>query len=63
MFEPAEIDDQPAPVKITYRYDFTIVEKMVTVGPQINFDGVVLERFKKQPLANVYGQASRTWTA
>ncbi len=26
VFEPAEIDHQPAPVKITYRYDFTIVD-------------------------------------
>jgi TonB family protein len=53
VFEPAEIDNQPAPVKITYRYDFTIVEEMVKAGPQINFEGVVLERFKKKPLRNV----------
>jgi len=53
VFEPAEIDGQPAPVKITYRYDFTIVEKMVKTGPQINFDGVVLERLKKRPLSRV----------
>jgi TonB family protein len=53
VFEPAEIDHQPAPVKITYRYDFTIVEEIVKAGPQINFDGVILERFKKKPLARV----------
>ena len=53
VFEPAEIDHQPAPVKITYRYDFTIVEQIVKAGPQINFDGVVLERFKKKPLPRV----------
>jgi len=53
IFEPAEIDHQPAPVKITYRYAFTIVTKMVSVGPQINFEGVVLERFKKRPMRNV----------
>jgi TonB family protein len=53
LFEPAEIDNQPAPVKITYRYDFVITEKMVKAGPQINFDGVVLERFKKRPIRNV----------
>ncbi len=41
VFEPAEIDNQPAPVKITYRYDFVITEKMVKAGPQINFDGIV----------------------
>src|SRR5580692_4922767 len=53
VFEPAEIDGQPAPVKITYRYDFTIVEEIVKTGPQINFDGVVLERFKKKPMPRV----------
>ncbi len=53
VFEPAEIDNQPAPVKITYRYDFTIKETMVKAGPQINFDGVVLERFKKKPMPHV----------
>jgi TonB family protein len=53
VFEPAEIDGQPAPVKITYRYDFTIVQKIVKAGPQINFDGVVLERLKKKPLSKV----------
>ena len=53
VFEPAEIDNQPAPVKITYKYDFTIVETLVKTGPQINFDGVVLERFKKKPMPRV----------
>jgi TonB family protein len=53
VFEPAEIDGQRAPVKITYKYAFTIVEEMVKAGPQINFDGVVLERFKKRPLPRV----------
>lgn len=53
VFSPAEAGGQPIPVKITYRYDFTIVTKMVSVGPQVNFDGVVFDRFKKQPLPNV----------
>ncbi len=53
VFEPAEIDGQPAPVKITYRYDFTIVEEIVKAGPQINFDGVVKERLSKRSLAGV----------
>jgi TonB family protein len=53
LFEPAEIDNQPAPVKITYRYDFVIKEQMVKAAPQINFDGVVLERFKKRPISKV----------
>jgi TonB family protein len=49
-FEPAEIDNKPAPVKITYRYDFTIKTETVAVGPQVNFDGVVIDRFKKKPI-------------
>jgi TonB family protein len=53
VFLPAEAGGQPIPVKISYRYDFTIVTKMVSIGPQVNFDGVILDRFKKQPLANV----------
>src|SRR5450755_1379343 len=53
LFEPAEIDNQPAPVKITYRYDFTIVEQIVKAGPQINFDGVVVERLSKKVIPRV----------
>jgi TonB family protein len=53
VFEPAEIDGVPASVVITYRYEFTIKEQVVSLGPQVNFDGVVLERFKKKPLADV----------
>ena len=53
VFEPAETEGRPIPVKITYRYDFTIVTKTVALGPQVNFEGVVLERFKKRPLAGV----------
>ena len=53
VFEPAEIDSRPSPVKITYRYDFTIVTQKVALGPQVNFEGVILERFKKTPIAGV----------
>ena len=53
IFAPAEVGGQPIPVKITYRYDFTIVTKMVSTGPQVNFDGVVLDRLTKKPLAGV----------
>jgi TonB family protein len=53
VFTPAEAGGQPIPVKITYRYDFTIVTKMVKAGPQVNFDGAVLDRFKKTPVADV----------
>src|SRR5262245_49043449 len=53
VFEPAEVDGVAAPVRIDYRYDFKIETKMVSTGPQVNFEGVVLERFKKKPLAGV----------
>ena len=53
VFTPAESNGQAIPVKITYRYEFTIVTKMVSTGPQVNFDGVVLDRFKKEPLPGV----------
>jgi TonB family protein len=53
VFEPAEVDGTPAPVRIDYRYDFKIETKMVSTGPQVNFEGVVLERFKKKPLLGV----------
>jgi TonB family protein len=53
VFNPAEAGGQPIPVKITYRYEFTIVTKMVALGPQVNFEGIVFDRFKKQPLPNV----------
>src|SRR5215472_14994378 len=43
-FEPAEVDGKPAPVKIDYRYKFEIKTQIVKLGPQVNFDGVVLER-------------------
>jgi TonB family protein len=49
VFEPAEIDDKPAPVKITYRYDFVFKEE--PKGPVVNFEGVVRSRHTKQPLA------------
>jgi TonB family protein len=52
-FEAAEIDGVPAPVKITYRYDFVVKTETVKLGPQVNYDGVVLERFKKRPLPRV----------
>jgi TonB family protein len=66
-FEPAEIDNQPTPVKITYRYDFTIKVEKVSLGPQVNFEGVVLDRFKKKPLegatVKLLGLDARTVTA
>src|SRR6185295_16095129 len=53
VFEPAEVDGAPGPVTILYRYAFTVEDKLVSLGPQINFEGVVVDRFKKQPLKGV----------
>jgi TonB family protein len=50
-FEPAEIDSKPAPVKITYRYDFVFTIEPPT--PVINYDGYIKNRFSKQPIAGV----------
>jgi len=50
-FEPAEIDNKPAPVKITYRYDFVFTVEPPT--PVINYDGYIRNRFSKQPIAGV----------
>ena len=52
-FSPAEIDGFPASVTITYRYDFTVKTETVSLGPQVNYEGVILDRFKKKPLARV----------
>jgi TonB family protein len=53
VFEPAEVDGVPAPVKITYKYAFTIRTEKVKLGPQVNFEGAVLDRFSKRPVAGV----------
>jgi TonB family protein len=51
VFEPAEFDNKPAPVKITYRYDFVLKEE--PKGPVVNFSGVVRNRFTKKPIGGV----------
>jgi TonB family protein len=53
VFEPAEVDGAPGPVTILYRYAFTVEDKLVSLGPQINFEGVVVDRYRKQPLRGV----------
>ncbi len=53
VFSPAELDGKPGPVTITYKYAFKITEEMVSLGPQINFEGTVRERFKKDPMKGV----------
>jgi len=48
VFSPAEIDNKPAPVKITYKYDFVFKEE--PVGPIVNYEGVIRDRKTKKPL-------------
>lgn len=51
VFRPAEIDNQPAPVRIQYRYDFVMKE---AAPPAVaTFEGVVENRSTKAPLAGV----------
>jgi TonB family protein len=52
-FEPAILDGTPVPVKIQYAYKFVVKEVMVSLGPQINFEGVVTNRFTKDPSRGV----------
>ena len=52
-FEPATLEGVPVPVKIHYAYKFVVKEVMVSVGPQINFEGVVIDRFTKAPSRGV----------
>jgi TonB family protein len=53
VFDPAEIDGKPAPVKIDFKYKFAITTKIVKLGPQVNFEGTVLDRYTKKPIAGV----------
>jgi TonB family protein len=50
VFTPAELDGQPGPVKIVYRYAFTLKPEAPTTAV---FDGLVRTRKGKQPLAGV----------
>jgi len=49
-FTPAEIDDVPAPVKITYRYSFEAPPPPVTTG---GLKGLVRDKVSGQPLPGV----------
>lgn len=51
VFDPAEIDNKPAPVKITYRYEFVL--KIEAPTPPLNFDGEIKNRFTKQMIGGV----------
>lgn len=50
VFEPAEINDKPAPIRINYRYQFVLREAEPTTGV---LGGVVRDSKTKAPLAGV----------
>jgi TonB family protein len=52
VFTPAFVDGTPIPVKISYRYQFTVTEKLIK-KQTADFQGVVRDRHGKQPMANV----------
>lgn len=52
VFAPALVDGKAIPVKITYRYVFTFVEKMVK-RTTADFAGTVRDRASKQPMPDV----------
>ena len=63
-FSPAEINGRPAPVKLTFRYDFTFKEEIVDLGPQVNFSGTVLDstapRKRPRALSDIHVAVKRT---
>ncbi|HVW26497.1 MAG TPA: TonB-dependent receptor [Polyangiaceae bacterium] len=50
LFTPAEIDNQPAAIKIQYRYDFVLKQEAPTTAV---FEGIVKRRATSAPLAGV----------
>jgi TonB family protein len=53
-FEPAEIDGQPAAVRIKYRYVFSsFAEPTEEVPADVEFSGIVRDKKSSQPLADV----------
>lgn len=50
VFRPAELDGQPAPIRILYRYQFVLTQAAPTAG---SIEGAVRDRASKQPLAFV----------
>src|SRR4051812_25300877 len=50
-FEPAEIDDKPAPIRIQYRYGFVLKAEAPTTGA---LEGTVKVRGTGAPLAGVH---------
>src|SRR5262245_35512063 len=50
VFDPAEVNDKPAPIRIRYRYDFVFKEEAPAVS---SIQGVVRQKVDQKPLAGV----------
>lgn len=50
VFEPAELDNKPAPIRIQYRYEFVLKEAAPTTG---ELEGIVKKRGSSEPFAAV----------
>ena len=50
LFEPAEVNNRPAPIRINYRYDFVIKEEAPTTA---QFAGLVKNHQTGEALAGV----------
>ena len=50
LFEPAEVNNRPSPIRINYRYDFVIKEEAPTTA---QFAGLVKNHHSGEPLAGV----------
>ncbi|MBX3225869.1 MAG: TonB-dependent receptor [Labilithrix sp.] len=50
VFEPAEIDGKPSPIKLLFRYAFTIAEEAPTTA---TFEGIVRDRATRKPIGGV----------
>jgi TonB family protein len=68
-FKPAEIDHQPAPVQIAFKYDFTIQEEKVQVEEKRltgKLSGTILEKGTRRELSGIkvkiLGQNLETFT-
>lgn len=51
-FQPARLDGEPIPVRILYRYVFTLTREAAPT-PVLSLTGVVLERWDKTPLPGI----------
>jgi TonB family protein len=49
VFEPAKLDGVPVPVRILYRYAFTVTIEKPT-GPVVSFEGWITDGATKQPI-------------